>query len=525
MPALPYIALWFLVLAAAVLSHILGKRYRLTLLIGPVVLGLAGVVWLLAAPDELASGSVAGWQWVVDSAAWQLTGLALLVAFASTLSIVVSGWPSVGQTQQSGTSPSVAPSLFLVAATLPMLWAGDGRTMVAGYTVLLGAWLLVVRTADSGENPPASGWQSAGLLVGSMLLLWLAVAWSGQLGGANRATAALIAAGLVAAGAFPGGGWRTAVLSQRPQTAALLLALPVLAGGKLLAPLTHSGGTSGAVLAVGTAVALVSLLMAIRHFFSNEISICGLALSVAAAMGGMVLLAALWSGLEGMLAQVRVAVVAPAVLLLLFARQVGEPDQSVEPRSRITPDSVGIGLVIAALAAVPLTAGFRGLGGVYQAWLTAGGWPLLVVATLLMALLVMVAVGRGRLVLTTASNGSGRAGWLVAAPALLLGAALVALPWSWMGELSPFVWVAILVPIVVGVAGAFVLGRQESWTDLLSTTLPALPTMWRESRAATQTAGVGRLFADALADALAILEGPYGLLWVLALLVLFVVLS
>ena len=142
-----------------------------------------------------------------------------------------------------------------------------------------------------------------------------------------------------------------------------------------------------------------------------------------------------------------------------------------------------------------------------------------------MTLLVAALVGRSRLVVTTLHDGSDRLGWMIAAPALLLGVGLLAVPWPWLGELSPIVWVAILLPLVVGVAGALLLGRREQWADLVAMTVPTLPALWRGSRAAAPVRSARRFVSDAAADALAIVEGPYGLLLVLALLVLFVVLA
>ncbi len=523
MPLLPYIALWFLLLAAAVLSRVVGRRHRLAGVLGPLATGLAGVVWLLAAPGEPVSVDVAGWQWLIDDPAWQLTGMVLLLAMASALSGMAEDWFAGGDETDTG-SPTAAVVLFLAAAGLPLLWAGDGRTMVAGYALLLGAWLWAALGHGADGTSARDGWASWGLLVLPMLLLWLAAALSGHLGGTVWASAALLAAGLVACGAFPAGGWRPAALWQRPQTAVMLLALPVLAGAKLLLPLAQPGTVSGGVLALGAAAGLVTLLMAIRSFFSNEITMQGLALSVASALAGMVVLAALWAGQEGLLAQVRAAVVAPAILLLLPGVRAANVDDRLSG-SRLSPAALGVGVVAAALAAVPLTAGFRGMGGVYEGWLAVGGWPLVVVAALLMTLLVAAAVGRGRLVLVTLRELSGRSGWLGAAPALLLGLGLLAVPWPWLGEQSPLVWAAILLPLVIGVAGALILGRQSLWADLLATSVPTLPALWRDSRAAAPARRAGRFVAAATSDALAILEGPYGLLWVLALLALFVVLA
>ncbi len=523
MPLLPYIALWFLLLVAAVLSRIVGQRHRLAGLIGPLAIALAGVVWLLAAPGEPVSLEVAGWQWLVDAPAWQLTGLVLLLAMAGALSGMAEDRLAGGDEADTG-SPPAAAVLFLSAAALPLLWAGDGRTMVAGYALLLGAWIWAALGNDAGGASMKDGWTSWGLLILPMLLLWLAAALSGHLGGTIWASAALLATGLVACGTFPAGGWRPAALWQRPQSAVMLLALPVLAGAKFLLPLAQPGSVPGGVLAVGAAVGLVTLLMAIRSFFSNEITMQGLALSVSAAMGGMVVLAALWAGQDGLLAQVRAAVLAPAILLLLSGRRAVESDK-IASGARLRPAVIGIGIGVVALAAVPFTAGFRGIGGVYDGWLAVGGWPLVVVAALLMTLLVAALVGRSRLVVTTLHDGSDRSGWMIAAPALLLGVGLLAVPWPWLGELSPIVWVAILLPLVVGVAGALLLGRREQWADLVATTVPTLPALWRGSRAAAPVRSARRFVSDAAADALAIVEGPYGLLLVLALLVLFVVLA
>lgn len=80
-------------------------------------------------------------------------------------------------------------------------------------------------------------------------------------------------------------------------------------------------------------------------------------------------------------------------------------------------------------------------------------------------------------------------------------------------------WVAIAIPVVAGVALGHFVPDMNAFGGLLREAA-ALPQPL--VNAATRVRGAGRFAADALADALAILEGENGLIWLLGLLLLII---
>lgn len=83
------------------------------------------------------------------------------------------------------------------------------------------------------------------------------------------------------------------------------------------------------------------------------------------AQSHLLLLAAIWVGATGVLAELRGLLLAGAALYLL----VQQPNTHKFVR-------LGVGSVtLAALAGVPLTATFAGRAGLYTAWLADGRWP------------------------------------------------------------------------------------------------------------------------------------------------------
>src|SRR5690606_9272880 len=151
----------------------------------------------------------------------------------------------------------------------------------------------------------------------------------------------------------------------------------------------------------------------------------------------------------------------------------------------------------------------------YDLWRTGGGWVLLLLVVLLLTLwLAAMLVGArpdGR-----DSTPLRRDDWLRALAWLPLLVGLISFDLFGL-RAGPVVWLAIAVPPVAGLlAGRFApanSGFGELWHEAIA--LPAgVAGLARRAREA------GRLLADAAADALAILSGDYGLLWLVGLLLL-----
>ena len=223
--------------------------------------------------------------------------------------------------------------------------------------------------------------------------------------------------------------------------------------------------------------------------------------------------AGVWAGEAALLPAVRLAVSAPVVLRLLV------PDSSPSLPRRL-PRLLPAALAYLALAGLPLTVGFGALSRLYAAWLP-GGWVLVIVMAALLSLWLAVVYQSGETTATEASPPpNGRGLWLGAVPAGLAALGLIQIDTSAFAQ-SPLVWVAIVLPALAGA----VLGR---FVPLLS----ELGGLLRESVGATAMLDrVAARFgpplrraangvADALADAVSILDGDNGLLVLLGLLLL-----
>ncbi len=231
------------------------------------------------------------------------------------------------------------------------------------------------------------------------------------------------------------------------------------------------------------------------------------------ALGGLALVAGVWAGETALLPAVRLAVFVPAVLWLLA------PDGS-QSLARRRPHLLPAGLAYLALAGLPLAVGFGALSRLYAAWLP-GGWVLVIVMAALLSLwLAVVYQSGGHMDAEAGPPASGRTLWLGAVPAGLAALGLIQLDTSFLAQ-SPLLWVAIVFPALAGVAlGRFVPSFSELGGLLresvgVSTALDCVT-----ARLGPPARRAANGVADALADAVGILDGDNGLLVLLGLLLL-----
>ena len=233
------------------------------------------------------------------------------------------------------------------------------------------------------------------------------------------------------------------------------------------------------------------------------------------ALCGLLLTAAVWAGPAALLPAARLAVFAPALLVVANALR---PSEGTVTRVRwaITPQAIAVAAVLLAVAGLPLTVGSGVLAPLYEAWLASGGWVLLAVTVILLTIWLATLFGVARLLINDGAP-AGRIGWLRGLAQLPLLAGLVHFNTAALG-LGVVVWVAIGLPIMAGLLLGRFAPAPETLGGLLreAATLPP-PAATRLTQRARQA---GRATYEALGDALAILEGEYGLLWLLGLLLL-----
>jgi formate hydrogenlyase subunit 3/multisubunit Na+/H+ antiporter MnhD subunit len=537
------------------------------------------------------------WRLIVDDVAWLLSGLLLLVVTATAVVNFAAAWRhEPGQSDHVEPEPgraapeaatSLAPLtaepaallLVLTAGGLVTLWAESLAGVMVGWTSLAIAWLLLlvqsgpgVAFHPAGENGPAAGTDEQrdsqsqatagfigqlaprlGLMLLSLFFLWLAAAtsataatpvgWLNQVGQwpVVSLTCLLIAATLQM-GVFPLHFWRPISwpTAGRPapgrhmpaSVAALIHIVPALAGASLLYRLL-----SGSSVALGyslplTAFGLLGLLIGAAMAWSLLDTPVRATAALSLAHAGLALLAGVWAGPGALLAETRVMALAVAVMFLA-------PRLAAAQLARRPWLAVGPALALAALAGLPLTAGFLGRAALYHAWLDNGRFILVLVSALLHIPLVTVsalllwrpagpslpaesdlpAEGRpstGRWPWPPVGSGT----WpsLAYGAGLLLPALALLIPGPSLGPFNLFVWPAILLPPVMGLVLLYYLPEAHEAQMALQQTvrfdLPLGQLVDSLSRVFTYT-------GTAVREAAAILEGEGGLLWLLIMLALF----
>lgn len=497
----PFAAIWVLLVAAAIIA-LFAERSKLVVALSIVPVLVAIPLWYLFRPDAVApSLSLAGRQWAIGDAAWQLTGVVLLLCLTAAI------WAALSPDHpRPGFRAAVA--LGLAAAVLPAVWAADDRTRLLGLALFAAAWALSQLAArGSGSDTPPFDWRSGVLILATLFPVWAAYTVPG-----GRASLSVIAVVLlIAAGASattaPGAG--SAVSRGLPTVAAASVLLAALGAG--------SPSTLGVVAA--TAAGLLVLLWGLARAWDRpHVLTPALALS----LGGVILVAAVWAGTDALLAATRLAVFAPALAGLASAglSPAARADSISAPgdnsRRRLSPRLLAWLVAFLAVAGLPLTVGFSALAPVYESWSGATGWVLLLVMVILLALWLatLYQAGRSSMREGTSEGADWLRGLALIPPAIgLIAFNFAGLTGSWI------TWTVIVLTAVAGVLLGHFAPDVGAVGDLLREAValpqPAVPV-------ATRLRAAGRLAAGALADALAILEGDNGLIWLLGLLLLII---
>lgn len=512
MSFIPYAVLWVGLIVAAAVCLTTERRPRLRIVVILTTLLPSIALWLLIRPDTVTPAlNIAGRQWIIDDVAWTLTGITFLLLATAVIQLF---------TDRTLRNPArhSAIALALVAAALPSLWAGDARTRILGATLFaltwgLSAWITGPRS-DSDASRGKYYWAH---VLFAVFPLWVGFAvpdWE-FIGAVVAAIILMSAWPLDSRGVEMGG---------RPADG-LVRGLPILIGAAVLAKPIASGALRPAEIAVGTAIGLLGFAIGLARAWGRPSE---RALALGLALVGLVFVASIWAGTEALLASARLAVFAP-FLLGLIAGAPGQAEGVVdrEPEAigksaglPLTPQSLGRAVVYVALAGLPLTVGFTVLSLLYETWRLAGGWVLLLVVVLILTLWLAVITVAGRSAARAATS-PGRDEWLRATAFLPAIIGLISLDLS--GAASGWItWVAILIPPMAG----WLIGRFLPVPD-------AFGELWREAVAMPVAAAgltrrlreAGSIIADAVSDALAILSGEFGLLWLLGLLLLLIVMT
>ena len=463
------------------------------------LLGLTLLIWLILRSQLplnatflpwSASGFLPDWTWHIDQTSWSLTLWLLLVNTAVALHTFLQK-PAIVE------KPTAPASLLLLTATaLSAIWSDGFTGALAGLTLLLVSWLAVLWLAGSRSN--------AFLFKGAVLLMGLLLAWPI---GSSRTT--LLAAALLL-NSWPLPLWLPK--STAPKTAVTILAslLPPLMGSVLLIRLLPVAQLSPGVSLLLTVLGLVGFGRGIQLAW-NRLHLPSYAITaVLLAQTHLLLLAAIWVGTAGVVAELRVLLLAGGTLYLLLAHP---------PRQkwlRIVPG----GVALTALAGLPPTAGFASRAGLYTAWLMDGRWALVLVLALLHVPLIMAGVW----LLTKPAEAdepapSSLLEWLREALPILPALGLLSVGNVLWDKVPALVWVALLATAVAGLFLPRFVGNAQTVRLTLRQALGAERPLAGKLPSLKQL-GLG--VQTAVNDAADILDGDSGLLWLLLLAVIII---
>lgn len=493
----PYAVLWVALLIAAGLLAAIRSRPRFTwaLLLGTPAAAIS--LWFLGRPtSNAAAWNIAGRQWSIDDSVWQLTGVTLLLLVATVVHWGLNRPPG-------GDEHTPTWSFGLAAAALPVLWAADARTSVMSLTLFALVWVASALFPQGGATSTFQRQLIPALpLLPALFSLWLAGAMP-----AVAMPAYLLAAVCLLLTRFPG----EQPASDRQLLALLGDGLPVVLGAAVLAAGLRAAPPAGAAVAVVTALGLLAMVIGLWQAWYHWPERLPQALRLA--LSGLVLTAAVWVGLPALLPAVRLAVFAPALLMVSGALRadgdvVSTGRWAAAPR---TIAAIAVGLIVAG---IPLTVGFSLLAPLYATWLASSGWVLLAVSAILLTLWLATLFLAAR---HPARGAPGeRAGWL---PGVALLPPLAGLIHSNVAALGagPVVWAVIALPVVIGLLLARFVPAPKTLGGLLREAAMLPPPAAGLTQRIRQAGAVAN---DSLSDALAILEGENNLLWLLGLLLL-----
>ncbi len=520
MPILPYILLWSVMAAAALALAGLRSRPKTGALLSILAVIVAAGLWLWARPtagDPPPTASFLGYAWSVSSGAWQLTGMVLL----ALLSVCVLAWLEETRLRDpaAGSNGTLLP-VALGVGVLPFLWAGDPLTAATTLTFFTVVWLVVLWRA--GGIDPRSG-RSFGrlsmLLLVPLALIWFAdaLALSGVGGSAwiELGGAAVLLAAAILLGIWPLAYWRSATTTAEPVTALALAGLPPIAGAAILLPVAQQPVTGGAQLALGVIVGFLALLLGLRWAGFDSLRFAN---GLAGALGGVVLLSAVFATESAVLAAASVAVFAPLVLAVIAHQHAPLPEAASGVAHPLTNrfHAAVVGAVWLAVMGLPLTAGWISIGQLYGSWQSG---TLYVLMAILVLLLIAWSVVLSQIILrlfrqSNEAEGPVRIRTMLVGllPALIAFIGLFRINPAALSGSSILTWVTILIPLAVGPILAWFLDDRLELPELSRNDI--LPDD-RFEPVRTAIARGWTATGDAVAEAIAILEGPNGLLLVL----------
>lgn len=501
------------------------RRPNLIQVVATAVVSVVLIIWLvigqrlpimLGEPVESEAMKISLWFFRVDEIAWQLS-LSLLILIESLFLV---GLPRLLDVESNKKLPVkqqilIPTILLLVVVSLLGLWLVSGPGLLVAWTSFALIWLIFLWLVAGEQVQLKDLFLRTGLLLLGTLFLWLAFATMedpfkfslSQGGWTTQSMFWAMLAITVQFGAIPLHWWRPLDWSINSSWASIVHLLPGVLGSALLAHLLAVQVPGSTSLFFTTIFGLLGLLVGLTLAWTHLDDSLRIATGLVLAQAGMVILIGSWVGSAAVIGQSRVIILALGSLFI--AAEI--------PRQ---PYRWNMLVPLAALAGVPLTAGFVSLAALYSSWLTGISFLLAIVAVLLYIPFIAAALISFWAVAQKANLSSiDRLAQLRRSIGLLLPAlGLLSLPVPIVIDLS--LW--SLLPIIFAAAGGIALGiivrrNSEIQSDLRHAFRIKLP----GRREAAMFIRLGRGLANSIRTVTMILEGEGGFLWLLLFIVLF----
>lgn len=443
------------------------------------------------------------WSGQGDAISWLLSGILLLLAIVATLILLP-------QTVANSTNRwrSITPIWLLTIAALPAIWADSPRSLLTGWTVLTAVYILLSFFTQKQNQFPTVGWFTAvyTLLLGAAAIAPADAGW--KLTAYPQAMALLFMAAFIQIGSWPAQRW----VHQASSMGWVQTAVSALAGGMILIRLA---GTTIPYSALFTLLAAISLLYGVYRLWLPSVTAKREGVLLIAA--GMLGQTAVWGMDIAVLSELRLLIFATPLLIMAL-------QQPPTGKWRKLPPLLAAG----AFIGLPLTAGFTGHTALYGG-LIANGNFILVATTTLLQMIVLATLLTAVLRPQTAqfslpSTSDSRSvsensaiGLQDIASGLLVAGLLSFQVNRWL-DAGAASWLILLVSFVGGGALYYYMGTQPAWlTELPSTIAEAFAPTETMVRGVRGGRWVLTAVYNAINDAINILEGENGLVWLLAI--------
>lgn len=517
-------------LGGTVVSLLLARlRSRYSADSAAIAVVLALIIWLfagrnlpLAAPEAASQtdSGIALWRFSVNESVWWIS-FSILLLLAASLVIMITANRYYHQGTRNSLRRNLAPSasLSITIAVLLSLWAVTLPAVATGWTLIAGSWAMLIWTARKGQQARGGIIVRASAMLLSLLFIGLTAASQPDLtdlavrpeSWSDQARVWAMLAAVVQLGAFPLHWWRPVGGSYVVGSAALVAIAPSVAGAQFLARLASNDVDGGGVFTLLlTAFGLLGIIYGVGISWSNPdkrlVAISAITLSQVS----LILLAAAWSSSASitLLTQVLILAVGGLFLGITWSGRL----------SQLYKFPLWIG--VAAIAGIPLTAGYLGISSLYGSQISDGRLLLaLITAILLMPILAVAIlqvweVGKNKQTIELPILGRVSVIFAFSLPAL----GLIIFPFSLDGTREAMSWILIFVTILGAAATSWYMLKAPDVRAALKGAIHIhLPVQTAKRIVGSVAGGANAVIRETAA----ILEGEGGMLWLLLLVVIF----